>query len=183
MDIPSRAAFDGLTRDQLIESHRPLVLSIVSRIWGKGKVAGLERDDLISEGYVALTLAADSFDGSRNARFSTWATIKIRGAISNAIHRQKLRNGRELNGVDAERRADLLADADLLDLDEKLVLDKALVILNCRHPRLHAIIEQIYYRGKTRTEVAELLSVSDVHVERLHQDALQFLREHFADAD
>lgn len=183
MDSPTRAAFDGPTRDQLIESHLPLVYAIVNRIWAKGGIAGIERDDLISEGAIGLIHAADSFDGSRNARFSTWATIKIRSAIGSAIRKQRTRNKRESSGVDAEVRADLLADTDLRDLDEKIVLDKALVILNCRFPRLHTIIDLIYCRSKTKVEVAEILGVSDAHVERLHQDALQFLREHFATTD
>ncbi len=187
MDSPtrvvSRVVFGDLTRDQRIESHLPLVHAIVNRIWAKGGIAGLERDDLISEGAIALINAADSFESDRNASFHTWATIHIRSALGQAIRKQKLQNGREQSGVDADRRADLLTDTDLRDLDAKIVLDKALVILNCRHPRLSLIIELIYVRELTKTEIATRLEISDTHVERLHQEALQFLREHFASND
>ena len=187
MDSPtgvvSRVVFGDPARDQRIESHLPLVYAIVNRVWAKGGIAGLERDDLISEGAIALINAADSFENDRNASFHTWATIHIRSALGQAIRKQKLHNGREQSGVAADVRADLLADADLRDLDAKIVMDKALVILSCQHPRLALIIELLYVRELTKTEIATRLEISDTHVERLHQQALQFLREYFAAND
>lgn len=185
MDSPTRVVFGDPSRDQLIESHLPLVHAIVNRIWAKGGIAGIERDDLVSEGAIGLINAADSFESDRRTRFSTWATIKIRSAVCNALNKQRARNKRESSGVNAEARADLLADTDLRDLDEDIVLHDGLRLLHTHDDRLCRVLEELYLHNKNRAEAAraeaaKALGISAMHVERLHQDALQFLREHFA---
>ena len=183
MHSPTRVVFGDRKRDELIESHLPLVARIVNRIWAKGGIAGLERDDLISEGAIGLINAADSFEPDRNTAFSTWATIRIRAALSSAIRKQRALNNREKSGVEADARADLLAATDLHDLDTDIVLHDALRLLHHHDDRLCRVIELLYLSQQSRVEIAGQLEVSETHVERLHQQALQFLREHFAQSD
>lgn len=183
MDSPTRVVFGDLSRDQLIESHLPLVHAIVNRIWSKGGIAGIERDDLFSEGAIGLINAADSFEKERGVALSTWATLRIRSAVGAVMRKQRRHNQREASGVDADIRADLLADTDLHDLDTDIVLGDGLRLLHWHDDRLCRVIELLYLRDKTRVEVAEVLGLSDTHIERLHQEALQFLREHFAAND
>lgn len=47
-----------------------------------------EVDDVVNEGVLALMDAIDSFDPSRGAKFETYATLKIRGAIIDYIRKQ-----------------------------------------------------------------------------------------------
>ncbi len=47
-----------------------------------------EPDDVINEGVIALMDAIDSFDASKGAKFETYATIKIKGAIIDYIRKQ-----------------------------------------------------------------------------------------------
>lgn len=49
-----------------------------------------ETDDIINEAVLALMSAIDSFDFSRNVKFETYASIKIRGAIIDYIRRQDI---------------------------------------------------------------------------------------------
>ncbi len=47
-----------------------------------------EPDDVINEGVIALMDAIESFDASKGAKFETYATIKIKGAIIDYIRKQ-----------------------------------------------------------------------------------------------
>ena len=47
-----------------------------------------DTDDVINEGVIALMDAIESFDDSKGARFETYASLRIRGAIIDYIRRQ-----------------------------------------------------------------------------------------------
>jgi RNA polymerase sigma factor for flagellar operon FliA len=72
-------------REKLIESCLPLVIFHARRIALSSNRLDLE--DAIGEGYVGLVQAADSFDSGKGAAFSTYASIRIRGAILDAMRR------------------------------------------------------------------------------------------------
>jgi len=69
------------TREQeRVLAHLPLVRHIVQKIVGHvGRRADL--DDLISAGTLGLVKAARAFDPGKHAEFSTYAYIRIRGAV------------------------------------------------------------------------------------------------------
>lgn len=68
-------------RRQLILKHEGLVRSIA---W-ENRERGPEFEDLLQEGRAGLVKAADSFNPALGFKFSTWATIRIRGEITHAI--------------------------------------------------------------------------------------------------
>jgi RNA polymerase sigma factor for flagellar operon FliA len=84
LTLPARPrhAFDDRAAhvDALITSHMPLVGHIVREALGRVP-AHVNRDDLLSAGMLALTMAAQSFDASRGVPFTSFAGIRIRGAI------------------------------------------------------------------------------------------------------
>lgn len=47
-----------------------------------------DADDITSEGMLALMAAIDNFDPSKNVKFETYASIKVRGAIIDYIRKQ-----------------------------------------------------------------------------------------------
>ncbi len=49
-----------------------------------------DTDDIINEASIALMSAVDSFDTSKNVKFETYASIKVRGAIIDFIRRQDI---------------------------------------------------------------------------------------------
>ena len=72
---------DSAAREELISSNLRLVISIARRYVGRG----LSLLDLIEEGNLGLTKAADLFDPDMGCRFATYATWWIKQAIRRAL--------------------------------------------------------------------------------------------------
>jgi RNA polymerase primary sigma factor len=72
---------DARARARLIESNLRLVISIARRYVGRG----LSFLDLIEEGNLGLTKAADLYDPDHGCRFATYATWWIKQAIRRAL--------------------------------------------------------------------------------------------------
>jgi RNA polymerase primary sigma factor len=72
---------DAAAREELINSNLRLVISIARRYVGRG----LSLLDLIEEGNLGLTKAADLFDPTMGCRFATYATWWIKQAIRRAL--------------------------------------------------------------------------------------------------
>ncbi|MCY6370371.1 FliA/WhiG family RNA polymerase sigma factor [Clostridium ganghwense] len=73
-------------REQVVKKYIPLVKYIASRvIIGKSKY--IEFEDLLSYGMVGLMDALHKFDESRGMKFSTYASIRIRGAMIDEIRK------------------------------------------------------------------------------------------------
>lgn len=67
-------------RDTLIMAHLPKVKYIADRIAAK-LPPSVERDDLYGAGVVGLIDAVEKFDASRGVAFTTFAELRVRGAI------------------------------------------------------------------------------------------------------
>lgn len=70
-------------RNKLVEAHGRLVASMAKRFMN----SGAEFSDLLNEGYIALTQAAERFDPKRKNRFSTYAAWWILSGLQDAVHR------------------------------------------------------------------------------------------------
>jgi RNA polymerase primary sigma factor len=69
-------------KQQLVESNMGLVHAVVKKLSSNtGKVS---YEEMIQEGSLGLIRAAELFDPSRGLRFSTYATIWIKGMLSNS---------------------------------------------------------------------------------------------------
>lgn len=68
------------SRDELIMAHLPKVKFIADRIAAK-LPPSIERDDLYGAGVVGLIDAVERFDSSRGIAFTTFAELRVRGAI------------------------------------------------------------------------------------------------------
>lgn len=78
------AAMD--VREQIVKKYIPLVKYIASRvIIGKSKY--IEYEDLVSYGMIGLMDAINKFDESRGMKFSTYASIRIKGAMIDEIRK------------------------------------------------------------------------------------------------
>lgn len=70
--------------DALVRTHLPLVGHLVRELAGR-LPAHVNRDDLTSAGMLALVTSAQGFDDSRGVPFARFATIRIRGALTDEL--------------------------------------------------------------------------------------------------
>lgn len=114
--------------DQLIESHLPLVRKIAWHTHGRVSSA-YDVEELIQIGLVALIEAARAFEDRGQAAFSTYATVRIRGAMIDALRKQAtmcrsaLRRRREMNKTREDLENRLGREATFEEMAAELELD------------------------------------------------------------
>ncbi|MEG1028095.1 MAG: FliA/WhiG family RNA polymerase sigma factor [Oscillospiraceae bacterium] len=75
------------TRNKLIMQYSSLVKRIALKTIGNYQYFS-QLDDIINEGIIALMDAIEKFDVSKNVKFETYASIKIKGAMIDFIRKQ-----------------------------------------------------------------------------------------------
>ncbi len=81
MSTASAYACAGQLRpEELVERHAPLVKRIASHLLGR-LPDGVELEDLVQTGLIALLDAARQYSPARGASFETYASIRVRGAM------------------------------------------------------------------------------------------------------
>lgn len=73
-------------KEELVKKYIPLVKYIASRVI-IGKTKYIEYEDLVSYGMVGLMDAIHKFDDTRGMKFSTYASIRIKGSMIDEIRR------------------------------------------------------------------------------------------------
>lgn len=81
------ATRDSFAGDMLIQQYMPLVQYHVHRI-GAGLPASVSRDELKSLGLTGLLDALLKFDLSRDLKFDTYASFRIRGTIIDGLRKE-----------------------------------------------------------------------------------------------
>jgi RNA polymerase sigma-B factor len=170
-------------RDQLIESHLPLVRSVARRYAG----ADEPLEDLVQVGAIGLIKAVDRYDAARGVALGAYATPSIAGEIRHHLRdrcapvrvpRRLQENGVRVTAVGldsvAERAADPVAAAQ-----ERLALGAALRSLPARERRLLLLR---FVGDLSQAQIAARTGLSQVHVSRTLAGALGRLRDQFAPA-
>ena len=75
---------NSVDRDLLITSHLPKVKYIADRMSAK-LPPSVERDDVYGAGVLGLLDAVEKFDSSRGVAFTTFAEMRVRGAILDSL--------------------------------------------------------------------------------------------------
>jgi RNA polymerase sigma factor FliA len=78
---------DNFYRDRLISNYVPFLKGIINRVYAKLPKT-IEIMDLENYAYLGLIDAIKKFDLSRNIKFETYATYRIRGAIIDGVRQQ-----------------------------------------------------------------------------------------------
>ncbi|WMJ24231.1 FliA/WhiG family RNA polymerase sigma factor [Paludicola sp. MB14-C6] len=167
-------------RNTLITLYSPLVRQIALRTTGSYQYVNF-LDDLINEGIIALLDAIEKFDLSKNVKFETFASIKIKGAMIDFIRRQDCfpRRVKRMAKVLAEAESDLcnklehhpsqqeLADHLNMTVNELGKLQLEVYSLNVYS------FEQVVYESNAENTLAELFtSHSDSPEQRLANQEL-----------
>jgi RNA polymerase primary sigma factor len=86
-DIQKRQIKTGLrAKEKLIKSNMKLVASVARKMLAKANPKTLTFSDLLQEGAIGLSRAAELFDPERGYKFSTYSYWWIRQSISRAIY-------------------------------------------------------------------------------------------------
>ncbi|GAB6167683.1 FliA/WhiG family RNA polymerase sigma factor [Clostridium carnis] len=78
----------SLHKEQIVEKFIPLVKHLASRVM-IGKTKYIEYEDLVGYGIIGLLDAISKYDASKGMKFSSYATIRIRGAMIDEIRKQR----------------------------------------------------------------------------------------------
>lgn len=175
---------------RLVERHiaLPYVALRGMAAWGNDVVT---RDDLLQAGMMGLVEAARRYDPAQEVAFSTFAMLRIRGAMLDAIRqsdRTRVRwSGRRravVMSLERERTesgrtlGDVLEDPVTGRLEEQGCARAMVAEALARLPRRWQVVLDLYYRqGWTFREIGEELGVGESWACQLHRKAIEALRK------
>ncbi|HDT14743.1 MAG TPA: FliA/WhiG family RNA polymerase sigma factor [Firmicutes bacterium] len=83
---------DSKVRDELINRYLPIVRYSADRIVSQlpAHIRSNDREDLYVEGIIGLMDAMDRYDPSRNIKFETFASKRVRGAILDVLRKEDI---------------------------------------------------------------------------------------------
>lgn len=179
-------AGDTSMREKLIRHNLRLVAHIVKKYYA---LPG-DQDDLISIGTIGLMKAVDTFDSTRRARFSTYASRCIENEIRMQFRRDRkngtavsLQEGLEADGDSALTLADVLQDSFCMEeaCERQDDARRVRLLLETLPARERQILLLRYGLGGqpplTQLEVSGMLGISRSYVSRLESHALELLRQ------
>lgn len=168
-------------------------LNYVKAVANEFKGKGLEYEDLVSEGTIAMLMAARKFDTNRGTRFVAYAGPIIRKAMQQAIEKQgniyrmpkdvkkhAPRNVEKAVSVDAPLNAgnqytllDILTNKDVEMADEGMKIQKIRKEINdvikFLNEREQAVIKKFYGIGEPHETMAEIAKDLGLKRERVRQ--------------
>ena len=181
-------AGDSTAREKLIRHNLRLVAHITKKYYAQP----CDQEDLISIGTIGLMKAVDTFDSTRKARFSTYASRCIENEIL-----MYFRSQRKLQGeVSLTETLETGGDGNSLSLMDVLAVDDDLLeeldtrdacrkvrrcVQTCLTPRERLVITLRYGLDerppRTQREIAAQCGISRSYVSRIEKRALEKLGE------
>ena len=179
-------AGDAAAREKLIRHNLRLVAHIVKKYYA---LPG-DQEDLVSIGTIGLMKAVDTFDATRKARFSTYASRCIENEIRMQFRRERksgqtvsLQESLEADGDSALTLADVIQDGFCMEdsCERQEDVRRLRQLLDTLPARERQILLLRYgLAGQpplTQRETAGLLGTSRRYVSRLQTHALELLRQ------
>lgn len=169
-------------RSRIIELNMPLVLSMAKR----SRLSGLDYNELISEGNLALIRSAEKFDAARGFKFSTYACRAILKSFSRVAMKTSRYRGLfpvelniELEKSDYFERKRMDVEEDCLE-ELKHILQANLADLNDVE---QTVIRERFALGtlteskyKTLEQVGGMIGVTKERVRQIQNKALQKIK-------
>ena len=189
-EVEAFAAFkqgDMAARDRIIRHNLRLVAHVVKKYYS---LPG-DTEDLISIGTIGLIKAVNSFDNTKQARFSTYASRCIDNEVRMSFRKQKKapatvsmnepieagKDGSALTVIDVVPD-DFLLDEDCERRDETARLRRLVDGLSGRQRQV--VLLRYGLGGQppmTQQEVADLLGISRSYISRIEKAAVLSLRQ------
>lgn len=175
--------------NRLVVENMNYVKSLANKYLGRG----VEFDDLVSEGYIAMTQAATKYDSSRGTQFIAYAAPFIRKAMEQMIKQESTLNGiaKDTHGnieskpsrpvsIDAPLGVnnkytllDILINKDALIQEDnqyfKMIAEDLKATIEKLDEREQEVIRKFYGIGCTHLTLAEIAEDMGIKRERARQ--------------
>jgi RNA polymerase sigma factor for flagellar operon FliA len=172
-----------------VQRFVPMVRRLAWHVHGSGR-QGIELEDLMQAGMVALTEAAQRHAGPGEDGFAAYAKMRVRGAMVDLIRRHvplARSAARHEASVRFESIDEAYSDSDLAFADERpdsfaLLVDEELRgavagAIAALPERLQLVVQLYFVEELNLAEIAETLAVSVPRVHQLKAQALDALRK------
>jgi RNA polymerase primary sigma factor len=172
-------------RTRVVEANLGLVYDLI----GRSRFDNLDRDDMSSEGMMALLRAVDTFDPWRGFRFSTYACNAILRAFARAAMQDSRRRGKITGSYDEDfEKSDM--PEQVREDQRSLFAERLRRILRMDNAELTDVEKTVLARrfpleeGRTRQtleEIGKMMRVSKERVRQIQLSAVAKLRQAMAD--
>ncbi|MCI6617801.1 MAG: sigma-70 family RNA polymerase sigma factor [Prevotella sp.] len=170
--------------DQLVKENQGFVIAMAKRYTGRG----VELDDLVSEGNLAMVLAAEKFDAAKGKKFIAYAAPFIKRAITKAIETEAPQNPLSVDEplpVGSRNTMNLLhvlenknaprADEQLNALSDREDAEKLIATLPQREQEVLRLYFGIGGQKMTMAEIGEYMGLKRERVRQIRDKALRAL--------
>lgn len=171
-----------------VQRFLPMVRRLAWHVNGGGR-PGIELEDLVQAGLVALTEAAQRHAGPGEDGFAAYAKLRVRGAMVDLVRRvvPMARSAAERRGsVRIESLEEAYSDSDMafadqgpdafVQLSEAEVREQLIVAIGQLPERLQLVVQLYFVEELNLAEIAAALAVSVPRVHQLKAQALERLR-------
>ena len=155
--------------EQLVGANLRFVVSLASEYQGKG----LDMEDLVNEGNIALVKAAKSFDPKRGTRLVVFAASRIRKAIEAALNSEE--DNSKLKDLKDSYTPPISSD----DADDSILEHANSDILSERERQVISAIYGINQPTMTLAEVGMQMDITRERARQIRDKALRKLRKQY----
>ncbi len=180
---------DIAARNKIVEKYAFIVKVIAMKIWGMYHQYG-DVEDIVNEGIIALIDAVGRFDISKDIKFETYASIKIRGAIIDYVRKQAWsprrvnKNRKLVESADKELKIKLGRTPSEQEMADYLKIDKteySKMILETNNSNLLSFEELIselsYKNSATSNDLTPEDNYAKQELKKVLADAINQLEE------
>ena len=160
---------DEKALEQLVGANLRFVVSLASEYQGKG----LDMEDLVNEGNIALVKAAKSFDPTRGTRLVVFAASRIRKAIEAALNSEE--DNSKLKDLKDSYTPPISSD----DADDSILEHANSDILSERERQVISAIYGINQPTMTLAEVGMQMDITRERARQIRDKALRKLRKQY----
>ncbi len=160
---------DEKALEQLVGANLRFVVSLASEYQGKG----LDIEDLVNEGNIALVKAAKSFDPTRGTRLVVFAASRIRKAIEAALNSEE--DNSKLKDLKDSYTQPISSD----DADDSILEHANSDILSERERQVISAIYGINQPTMTLAEVGMQMDITRERARQIRDKALRKLRKQY----
>lgn len=178
-----------IDNDLVMQYHR-LVFRIANNLKEETASVNLDLEDMTQEGLIGLIDALNRFDPTKGAEFTTYASMRIRGSIIDAIRKNRARTTPRLNNlteaemetIDKERHKAYIDPDPLSSPEESSTLKEETSAVHLAISRLpernRRIIHMYFFLNLQQREIGQILELSESRISQLLHQSVAELKKY-----